>query len=124
MSRRVPGVVLLGLAATYGGVAVWAAPRSGVFVVVVALLVALMVAAGVALIAGLRAGRPLGRAVAVALVAAGVAATIALTASVAWLHGVYGSVGRGLAVAATVVAVLVLQITALPALWLWRRLRR
>ena len=111
---RLYGALDLGFAALYAflGFGV-AASRSTGFQLALGAVIALLAASGVALVVGARGARALGIVAAGALLAFALAVLVGLVASSAYLWGVYGPFGRGLALAALVVAALVVELFAL-----------
>ncbi len=113
---RVHGALDLGLAALYAAVGLWAAGRAAWWNAALGVVVLALAAAGIALFVEPRLGRRIALA-AHALLLALCATTIALlVASAAYLHGIYGPIGRGLSVVTVALAALVLEACGLPAL--------
>lgn len=111
---RLYGALDLAFAALYAWFGFSFTPgRSTAFNVALALVCALLAAAGAGLLAGARWARP------VALAACGVLLTFAavvvvlLVASSAYLRGIYGPLGQGMAVMSLLVAALVVEAFAL-----------
>jgi hypothetical protein len=119
------GVLDLAFAGLWAWLGFSVAPsRSPAFSLALAVLVALHVVAGGALISGVSWARR------VALLASGIALAFAamvivlLVASAGYLQGVYGALGRGMAVLALVAAALVVEVLALLPLFQLRFLLR
>lgn len=87
--------------------------RSTAFNVALALVCALLAAAGAALVAGARIARPLAFAACGVLLAFAAVVILLLVASSAYLRGIYGPLGEGMAVMSLLVAALVVEAFAL-----------
>jgi hypothetical protein len=111
---RLYGVLDLGFAAFYAWVGFVLAPgRSRPFDVGLALVCALLVVAGVGLLLRARWGRAAAIAASALLLAFSAAVLVALVASAAYLRGVYGALGQGMAVLTLIIAALVVELFAL-----------
>jgi hypothetical protein len=98
--------------------------RSTAFNVALALVCALLAAAGAGLLAGARFGRPLARVACIALLAFAGVVVILLVAASAYLRGVYGPLGTGIATVTLAVAALVVEAFALLPIFQLRALSR
>jgi hypothetical protein len=87
--------------------------RSTAFNLALALVCALLAAAGAGLLVGARWGRTLALAACALLLAFAAVVIIGLVASSAYLRGVYGPLGQGMAVMSLLVAALVVEAFAL-----------
>jgi hypothetical protein len=83
--------------------------RSTTFNVALALVCTLLAAGGVGLLAGARWGRSLAMVACAALLAFAVVVVLLLVASSAYLRGIYGPLGQGMAVMTLLVAALVVE---------------
>jgi hypothetical protein len=111
---RLYGALNLAFAALYAWFGfVFTPGRSTAFNVALALVCLLLAASGVALLAGARAGRPLAIAACALLLAFAAAVVVGLVASSAYLRGIYGPLGEGMAVMCLLVAALVVEAFAL-----------
>lgn len=124
-SARVFGMLDLLFAALYAGIGFWLAPSHRyLFPCVVALICVLLAGAGVGLLLGTRWGRRLA-AVASWVLLAGCALVIGgLVMSSAYLSGVYGGFGKGVALVCLLFAAMVIQLAGLLPLFQLRFLRR
>lgn len=98
--------------------------RSTSFNVVLALVCALLVAGGIGLLADARWGRRLATVACWALLAFAAVVVVLLVASSAYLRGIYGPLGKGMAVMTLAVAALVIEGFALLPVFQLRALRR
>jgi hypothetical protein len=98
--------------------------RSTTFNLALALLCVLLGAAGVGLVAGARWSRQLATVTCWALLLFAAVVVVLLVASSAYLRGVYGPLGKGMAVMTLLVAALVVEGFALLPLFQLRALRR
>jgi hypothetical protein len=87
--------------------------RATSFNVALALVCTLLAASGVALLAGVRWARPLAIAACSLLLTFAAVVILLLVASSAYLRGIYGALGQGMAVMSLLVAALVLEAFAL-----------
>ncbi len=87
--------------------------RSTAFNVALALVCLALAAAGVGLVAGARWGRAVALAACAALLAFAAVVIVGLVLSSAYLRGIYGPLGQGLAVMTLLVAALVVEAFAL-----------
>ena len=87
--------------------------RSTAFNVALAAVCALLAAAGVGLVAGARWARPVAVAACSVLLAFAAVVVVLLVASSAYLRGIYGPLGQGMAVMSLLVAALVVEAFAL-----------
>lgn len=111
---RLYGALDLAFAALYAWVGFVLAPgRSLPFNVALGVICALLAVGGVGLVAHARWARPAAIAASVALLVFSALVIILLVASSAYLRGVYGALGQGMAVLTLVVAALVLEAFAL-----------
>jgi hypothetical protein len=103
-------VLDLVFAALYGLLGFVVVPsRSRLFDVALAIVCALLAAAGIGLVARAKWGRPLAIGASALVLAFASVLLVGLVASSAYLHGVYGSLGRGLSILSLVIAALVIQ---------------
>ena len=87
--------------------------RSTAFNVALALVCVLLAGAGAGLLTGARWGRPLARVVCVLLLVFAGVVGVLLVASSAYLRGVYGPLGKGMALITLAVAALVIEAFAI-----------
>lgn len=124
-SVRLHGVADLGFAALYALVGFKLAPsRHAWFGAVLGGVVVLLAVAGLALALRVRHARRLAQLAQGALLAFTAAVLVLLVASAAYLRGIYGPLGQGLAAITLVVAALVLQLCGLLPLLQLRMLGR
>ena len=122
---RLYGVLDLAFAAAYGWIGFVVAPgRSTGFSLALGALIALLALAGAGLLAGAGWARKLAIAVSLVQLAFAAATVLGLIASAAYLKGVYGSVGQGIALVTILVAALVIEGFALLPLFQLRFLLR
>lgn len=122
---RLHGMLDLGFAALYAWLGFSVAPgRHPAWNAALAAVIALVFAAGLALLARVRFARPIAIAAQLALLLLCAAAVVLLVASAAYLRGVYGPIGRGLALVALVVAALGVELCGLLPLFQLRFLLR
>jgi hypothetical protein len=108
------GALDLGFAALYAWVGFVLAPgRSTPFNLALALVCALLAVAGVGLIGGARWGRAAAIAASALMLAFAAVVIVALVLSSAYLSGVYGALGQGMAAVCLAVAALVIEAFAL-----------
>lgn len=98
--------------------------RSTAFNLALALVCVVLAASGVGLIAGVRFGRTLARVACWMLLAFSAVVVALLVASSAYLHGIYGPLGKGMAMLTLLVAALVLEAFALLPLFQLRALKK
>lgn len=98
--------------------------RSTTFNLTLALVCVLLGAAGLGLVADARWGRRLATVACWALLAFSAVVVVLLVASSAYLRGIYGPLGKGMAVVTLLVAALVIEGFALLPLFQLRALRR
>ncbi len=111
---RFYGALDVAFAALYAWLGFVVAPsRSTGFQVALAIVVALVGGAGVGLIARARWARPAALAASVVLLIFAAVLIFGLVASSAYLRGVYGALGRGMAVMGLGVAAIVVELFAL-----------
>ena len=111
---RLYGALDLGFAALYAWLGFVLTPgRSTLFNLALGVVCALLCVAGVGLLLGARWGRVAGIAAASLLLAFSAVVIVLLVASMAYLRGIYGALGQGMAVLSLVVAALVLEAFAL-----------
>ena len=111
---RVHGALDLGFAALYAWLGFSIAPgRNLAWNAALAVVIALLVLAGLALLARLRLARPLAIVAQLALLLLCATGVALLVASAAYLNGIYGPIGRGLALVAMVVAALGVELCGL-----------
>jgi hypothetical protein len=111
---RLYGVLDLAFALFYAWIGFALAPsRSTAFNVTLGASCLLLVVAGAGLILRARWGRAAAIAASLALLAFSAAVIVLLVASSAYLRGVYGALGQGMAVLALVIAALVVEAFAL-----------
>lgn len=115
MSRsRLYGALNLAFAALYAWFGfVFTPGRSTLFNVALAVVCVLLAGAGVGLVVGGRWARPLAIAACALLLAFAAAVIVGLVASSAYLRGIYGPLGQGMAVMCLLVAALVVEAFAL-----------
>jgi hypothetical protein len=107
---RLYGCLDLAFAALYGWIGFSVAPgRSTAFSVALGILIALLVVAGAGLIAEQGWARRLAIAVSIAQLAFAAVVVLLLVASAAYLKGVYGSLGQGIALVTVLIAALVVE---------------
>jgi hypothetical protein len=111
---RTYGALDLVFAAVYGWFGfVFTPGRSAVFNAVLGLVVAVLALAGIGLIAGVRWARALGVLASILLLAFAAVVVSLLVASSAYLSGIYGAIGRGMAVITLIIAAVVVEAFAL-----------
>jgi hypothetical protein len=111
---RTFAILDLAFAALHGWIGFAVAPsRAVAFQVALAIVIALELAAGVGLLVGARWARSVGIAMSVVLLAFAGVVLLLLVASAAYLRGVYGALGQGMAVLSLVAAALAVQLFAL-----------
>jgi hypothetical protein len=111
---RLHGALDVGFAALYAWLGFVVAPgRRPLWNAALAVVVALLGAAVVALVAGGRAARPLALVAHAVLLVFAATVIALLVASAAYLHGIYGPVGRGMALGFALAAALVVELCAL-----------
>ena len=111
---RTYGVLDLAFASLYAYLGFVLAPsRSPLFSTGLALLIALLALSGVMLVGKLRGARVVGIVAAWALLIFAALVILGLVASSAYLWGVYGPIGRGMAVVGVIAAALVIELCAL-----------
>jgi hypothetical protein len=119
------GALDLGFAAFYAWAGFLFVPgRSIVFNVTLALVCVLLAVGGAGLLAGARWGRAAAIAASALLLAFSVVVITLMVASSAYLRGVYGALGEGLAVVCLVIAALLVELFALLPLFQLRFLLR
>jgi hypothetical protein len=124
-SLRVHGALDLAFAALYAWLGFAVVPgRSMIFNAALAALVALLALSGAALLVGARWARPLALATSALLLAFTATVVALLVASVAYLRGVYGPIGQGMALVAALVCALVLELCGLLPIFQIRMLLR
>jgi hypothetical protein len=115
---RTYGILDVGLAGLYAWMGLALVPsRSTAFNVALAAVVALLLASGLSLLAGARWARRLGIVAAAALLAFAAVVISGLTMSAAYVRGIYGPLGRGVAVLAVCAAALAVELFALAPLF-------
>jgi hypothetical protein len=108
------GALDLGFAGLYAWLGFRVVPsRSTTFTVALAILIALLVASGVGLLANARWGRVAGIVASAVLLGFAAAVILGLVASSAYLRGVYGPLGQGMAIVSLLIAALVVEAFAL-----------
>lgn len=111
---RLYGSLDLAFAALYAWIGFVVAPgRSTAFSVALGAIIALLAVAGAGLIAGQGWARKLAIAVSVAQLAFAAVVVLMLVASAAYLKGVYGALGQGIALVTVLIAALVVEAFAL-----------
>jgi hypothetical protein len=111
---RFYGALDLAFAALYAWFGFVLTPgRSTAFSVALAVVCLLLGGAGVGLVAGARWGRALAIAASCVLLAFSAIVIVGLVASSAYLRGIYGALGQGLAIVTLLVAALVVEAFAL-----------
>jgi hypothetical protein len=111
---RTYGLLDLGLAALYGWLGFHLLPsRSLVFNGALALVVALLVVSGLGLLTGARWARALGLVASLTMIGFVSWLLLGLVASSAYLAGVYGPLGKGMAVLSIGIAALVVELFGL-----------
>jgi len=98
--------------------------RSTAFNVSLAIVCVLLAAGGAGLVAGARWGRPLARVACVLLLVFSAVVVLLLVAASAYLRGIYGPLGQGIATMTLAVAALVLEAFALLPIFQLRALYR
>jgi hypothetical protein len=122
---RIYGILDVGLAALYAWIGFALVPgRSTAFNLALAAVVALLFVSGVSLLVEARWARRLGVVAAAALLAFAVVVISGLTMSAAYVHGIYGPLGRGVAVMAVCAAALAFELFALVPIFQLRFLLR
>jgi hypothetical protein len=122
---RTYGILDVGLAALYGWIGFSLAPsRSPAFNAALVGVIALLLASGVSLLAGFRWARRLGLVAGCVLLGFAGLVIAGLVASAAYVRGIYGPLGRGVAVLALCLAALALELLALIPLFQVRFLLR
>ncbi|MSP62119.1 MAG: hypothetical protein EXR72_17650 [Myxococcales bacterium] len=122
---RLHGALDLGFAGLYAWVGFSVVRgRSMVFDIALGAVVALLAVAGLALLAGARIGRPLGIAASTLLLAFCLVVVALLVAGVAYLRGIYGPLGQGMAFGSVVAAALVIELFGLLPIFQLRLLLR
>ena len=108
------GALDLAFAAFYAWVGFFLFPgRSPTVNVALGLVCALLAVAGAGLVAGARWARPVAIAASATLLAFAACVIVALVASSAYLRGIYGALGQGMAAVCLAVAALVVELFAL-----------
>jgi hypothetical protein len=111
---RTYGILDVGLAGLYAWIGFALVPgRSTAFNAALAAVVLLLLASGVSLLVGARWARRLGVVAAAALLVFAAVVISGLTMSAAYVRGIYGPLGRGVAVLAVCAAALAVEIFAL-----------
>lgn len=122
---RTYGLWNLAFAALYVWAGFFFAPgRSLAFNLALAGVSGLLALAGVGLVAGARWGRRLGIAASTVLLVFAAITTVGMVASAAYLHGVFGPLGRGMAVVTLCIAGLFIEAFAILPLFELRFLLR
>ena len=122
---RIHGGLDLAFAAAYGWLGFSVAPgRAIAWNVALAGIISLLAIAGVSLLLRLRFGRVLAIATQLALLLFCLATGALLVASAAYLRGVYGPIGKGMAIMALVATALVVELCGLLPLFQLRFLAR
>ena len=107
---RIYGLLDLGFAALYAWIGFVVAPgRSLLFNLALAIVSGMLATAGVGLLIGARWGRIAGVAASALLLVFTVVTVALLVAASAYLHGVYGALGQGIAIVSACVAALVVE---------------
>lgn len=107
---RLYGCLDLAFAAIYAWIGFVVAPgRSIAFSLALGALIALLAVAGVGLVVGQKWARKLAIAVSIVQLAFAAIVVVLLIASAAYLKGVYGSLGQGIAIVSVLVAALVVE---------------
>ena len=108
--RLLYGALDLGFAALYAWLGFAVAPgRSPIWNVALASLVALLAASGGALLVGARFARPLAIITQTLLLVFCATTIVLLVASAAYLRGIYGPIGQGLAMVSLLIAALIVE---------------
>ena len=124
-ASRTYGVLDVALALVHGLIGFAVAPsRSMAFNLIFAVVIALELSAGVALLLDVRGSRRLALVQSLVMLAFSATVIVLLVASAAYLRGVYGALGQGMAVLALVAAALVIELMALVPLFQLRFLLR
>ena len=111
---RTYGILDVGLAALYAWIGFVLVPsRSATFHLALGAVVALLGASGVSLLMQARWARRLGIVAAAALLGFAAVVISGLVASAAYVRGIYGPLGRGVAVLAVCAAALAVELLAL-----------
>lgn len=111
---RLHGTLDLLFAALHGWLGFVVAPgRAAWWNILLAAIVGLLAAAGMGLLAGARWGRAVALVAQAALAAFCLVVVALLVASAAYLRGIYGPVGQGMALATLLVAALVVEVSGL-----------
>lgn len=111
---RTYGVLDLGLAALYAWVGFSLVPsRSLSFRVALILAIALLATSGISLLSRARWSRTLGIAASSLTLALAALIIVGLVASAAYLRGIYGPLGKGMAIVSLVAAAVVIELFAL-----------
>ena len=111
---RIHGALDLGFAALYAWLGFVVAPgRSRAFDVALLAVVALLTVAGATLLGRLRLARRIALVAQTLLALFAVTCIVLLVASAAYLRGIYGPVGQGLALVALVVGALIVELCGL-----------
>jgi hypothetical protein len=123
---RTYGILDLGLAALYAWLGFAAVPsRSPTFRVTLIVLVTLLAASGISLLFRARWSRHLGIAASALTLVVAALTILGLVASAAYLRGIYGPLGKGMAIVSLAAAALVVELFALVPLFQLRfHLRR
>jgi hypothetical protein len=107
---RLYGTLNLGFAAAYAYFGFGVAPgRSTAFNLALVLVIALMIGSGIGLLLEAKWGRALGIVASGVLLAFAAVTVLLLVASSAYLKGVYGALGQGIATVSLLVAALVVE---------------
>jgi hypothetical protein len=108
------GILDLAFAALYLWLGFWVVPgRSTAFNLALFSVSLLLALAGAGLVAGARWGRTVAIVASSVLLAFAAAALVGMVASSAYLRGVYGPLGRGMALLCLVIAAVVVELFAL-----------
>jgi len=111
---RLYGALDLGFAGLYAWLGFRVVPsRSTAFSIALGIVIALLAGAGVGLLARARWGRALAIAASVVLLVFAAVVIVGLVASSAYLRGIYGPLGQGMAIVGLLVAALVVEAFAL-----------
>ena len=122
---RTYGLLDLGLAALYAWLGFGLVPsRSHTFNLALSVVIALLALSGVALVARVKRARLVGIVSSLALLAFAAFVILGLVASSAYLRGVYGPLGKGMAVVSLLLAALAVELFALVPLFQLRFLLR